>query len=191
MRMFGGYDTSAFDTLDHDVHRMRREPWNPYFSKQSVSRLQPSLIQTVVNKLCDRLAEHEAAGKPVVMVHAYACLTVDVIAEYAFPKGYGFLDRTEFNSEHYQTLMTLSKMCHTLKQFGWLFPFLRSIPMWVTKDTSPETYLGLQLLEDLRQQTAIIQEQRGRPEYKEMTARPSMLAAWLDSDLPEWEKTAD
>jgi cytochrome P450 len=127
MRMVGGYDFSAFDTLDHDVHRMRREPWNPSFSKQSVSRLQPSLIQTGVNKLRDRLAEHQAAGKPVVMAHAYACLTVDVISEYAFPQGYGFLDRTEFNSERYQTLMTRSTMCHTLKQFGWLFPFLSSV----------------------------------------------------------------
>jgi hypothetical protein len=63
--------------------------------------------------------------------------------------------------------------------------------MWVTKYTSPETYLGLQLLEELRQQTAIIQGQSGKPEYKEMTAGPSILAAWLDSDQPEWEKIAD
>ena len=51
MRMFGQSDNSAFDTLDHDKHRMRREPWNPYFSKQSVSRIQPLLMRPVVNNL--------------------------------------------------------------------------------------------------------------------------------------------
>lgn len=39
MRMFGQYDHSGFDTL---------EPWNPYFSKLAVSRLQPLLVCTLV-----------------------------------------------------------------------------------------------------------------------------------------------
>jgi cytochrome P450 len=188
--MFGQSDNSAFDTLDHDKHRMRREPWNPYFSKQSVSRLQPLLIQTAVNKLCDRLAEHQAAGKPVIMTHAYACLTVDVISEYSFPIGYRLLDRPEFDSKNYQAWMALSKISHTLKQFGWLYPLLSSMPLWVTKFTSPETYLILSQTELLYQQTLAIQAQKGRSEYKELTARSSMLAAFLDSDLPEPEKTA-
>ncbi len=87
MRMFGQRDVSAFDTLDHDKHRQRREPWNPYFSKQSVSRLQPLLTQAVVEKLCTRLAEYQAAGKPAVMTHAYSCVTSDIISEYSFPQG--------------------------------------------------------------------------------------------------------
>jgi cytochrome P450 len=70
MRMFGQFDLSVFDTLDHDKHRMRRAPWGPYFSKQSISRLQPSPIQPAVNKLCDKLAQYQAAGKPAVMMDA-------------------------------------------------------------------------------------------------------------------------
>jgi len=89
--MFGQQDVSAFDTLDYDKHRQRREPWNPYFSKQSVSRLQPLLIQAVVNKLCMRLAEYQAAGKPINMVHAFACVTANVVSDYSFPQGYNLL----------------------------------------------------------------------------------------------------
>ena len=120
MRMFGQQDVAAFDTLDHDKHRQRREPWNPFFSKQSVSRLQPLLVQAAVDKLCTRLAEYQRAGKPVVMVYAFSCLTGDIISEYSFPEGYNLLDRPEFDSAHYDAWMNLTKMSHILKQFGWV-----------------------------------------------------------------------
>lgn len=49
MRMFGQYDNPTFNMLDHEKCRMCCEPWN--LSKHSVRRLQPLLIQTVVNNL--------------------------------------------------------------------------------------------------------------------------------------------
>ena len=117
--MFGQSDESAFDTLEHDIHRMRREPWGPYFSKASVSRLQPKLIQNVVDKFCERLAEHQAAGKPVCMTYAYACVTADIISEYSFTKGYNLLDEgPDFDADNYNAWTGLSKMSHLLKQFG-------------------------------------------------------------------------
>lgn len=189
--MFGNQDVSALDTLDHDKHRMRREDWNPYFSKQSVSRLQPLLIQSVVDKFCNRLAEYQAAGKPACMVHAFACVTTDIISEYSFPKGYNLLDRPgPFDAEHYNSWMSLSKFCHLLKQFGWLYPLLNSMPLWVTQWTSPETYLVLCGQNDLLQQTIALAKQRERPDDKKLTTRPSMMEAFLDSSsVPASEKS--
>ena len=80
-----------------------------------MSRLQPLLIQAVVDKLCVRLAEHQAAGKVIAMTHAYACVTTDVISEYSFPQGYDLLDKPDFDSEHYDAWMALSKVSHVLK----------------------------------------------------------------------------
>lgn len=191
MRMFGQRDVSAFDTLDHDKHRQRREPWNPYFSKQSVSRLQPLLIQAVVNKLCMRLAEYQAAGKPINMGHAFSCVTTDVISEYSFPQGYNLLDKPEFDFAHYDE-MALSKFSHVLKQFGWLYPLLDSMPIWVTKHTNKDMYLVLHTQDFLYQQTLALAEQRGNAEYKETTSRPSMMQAFMDSpSLPESEKSPE
>lgn len=191
MRMFGQQDVSAFDTLDHDKHRQRREPWNPYFSKQSVSRLQPLLIQAVLDKLCKRLGEYQRAGKTAVMTPAFACVTTDVISEYSFPKGYNLLDRAEFDSEHYEAWMSLSRVGHLLKQFGWLYPLVDSLPIWVTKLTSPEMYLVLQTQDVLLKQAIVLGRQRGQgsPDYKETTSRPSMMQAFMDSPtLPESER---
>ena len=190
MRMFGQTDVSAFDTLEHDKHRQRREPWNPFFSKQSVSRLQPLLIQGIVDKLCTRLAEYQAAGKPAIMTHAYASVTTDIISEYSFPQGYGLLDNPVFDSEHYDAWMALSKVSHVLKQFGWLYPVLDSMPMWVTKYTSPEMYLVLCTQHNLLQQTNTLIKQRKSRDYKETNTRPSLMEAIMDSpNLLESEKT--
>ena len=197
MRMFGQYDHSAFDTLDHDKHRMRREPWNRFFSKLAVAQLQPLLIQKCVNKLCDRLAERRAAGKTVVMAPAYACLTADVISEYAFPQGYGLLDRPDLQWEMYDAMLVLSKMSHLFKQVGWLFPVINAMPVWLTKWMSPEAYLVVMEHDVLLKQCIEVVEQRKtvgtkEKEDREQTAgRPSMIEAFLDSTLPEAEKAPE
>ncbi|KAL9047230.1 MAG: hypothetical protein Q9214_000141 [Letrouitia sp. 1 TL-2023] len=189
MRMFGQVDTSAFETLDHDLHRVRRAPWNPYFSKQSISRIQPLLIQTAVNKLCDRLADHQEAGKPVIMTNAYACLTTDIISEYAFPEGYDLLSRAEFDEEHYNAWIALSRVSHLMKQFGWLYPFLDSIPEWITKYTSPDFYVVIRQKKYLLEQAKLIIKRREKADYNDKTLRPSLLRSLLDSDLlPDSQK---
>ncbi len=189
--MFGQVDNSAFDTIDHDKHRMRRAPWNPYFSKQAISRIQPLLIQSAVDKLCDRLAEHQAADKAVIMTNAYASLTTDIISEYSFPEGYDLLSLPEFDGDHYHAWMALSRVSHSLKQFPWLYPLLDSIPPWVTKHTSPDFYVVLKQQNYLLDETKKILKQRENVDYKEMTLRPSLIRSLIDSDLlPESEKAA-
>lgn len=86
MCIFGPSDDSIFNTLEHEKHRMRQEPWNSYFSKQSVSRLQPLLIQPLVDKLCNRLSEYKADGRPVKLISAFANLPSDIIFKYGFFK---------------------------------------------------------------------------------------------------------
>ena len=196
MRMFGQSDRATFETLDHDKHRIRREPWNRFFSKSTVARLQPLLIQNCVNKLCDRLAEHRAAGKTVVMTHAYACLTADVISEYGFPKGYRLLDGSELRSEQYDAMMAVTEMCHLFKHFGHLYPVLNAMPLWLTRWMSPDSYLVVRERAALLKQCIDVAEKRktvGNEEKKdrEQTAgRPSMVEAFLDSNLPEADKTS-
>lgn len=45
--------------------------------------------------------------------------------------------------------------------------------MWITKRTSPEIYLVLQSQKILLKQASELSKERGNPDYKETTARPS------------------
>ncbi|KAL8994879.1 MAG: hypothetical protein Q9169_005277 [Polycauliona sp. 2 TL-2023] len=190
MRMFGQKDVSAFGTIDHDIHRQRREIWNSYFSKQSVARLQPRLVQASVNKLCTKIEEYQKARIPVTMVYAFSCLTFDIISEYTFPEGFKTLDRPRFDSAHYEACMAMSSLSHSLKQFGWLLPLIKSTPMWITKWTNSGLYLMMQTQKALLERAIQISEERGKPDSKAKSTGPSMLEAFMDSStLPESEKT--
>ncbi|KAL8819254.1 MAG: hypothetical protein Q9191_007773 [Dirinaria sp. TL-2023a] len=189
--MFGPVNHSIFDTLEHDHHRVRRGPWSPYFSKQAVARLQPLLLQPLANKFCDRLAGYQSAEKPVVMTNAFADLSSDVISEYSFPQGHGNLDQSQFHGSDHHALMAFSKLSHLLKQFNWLYLVLLSIPLWITRYASPLVYqFSCQQIRLLQQANETV-KQRGNPDCKETTARPSLMHTFLESDIPESEKTAE
>lgn len=91
-----GTTGAAVGTTDHELHRMRRSALNPFFSKQTVMRLEP-IIKTHVDHLHRRLNEFFGTGQVVNLSDAFTCLSADVIGSYAFGKEYGFLDSKDFN----------------------------------------------------------------------------------------------
>jgi cytochrome P450 len=45
---------SAFGTLDHDLHRIRRNAMNKFFSRAQITRLEPEMLK-LTQLLCDKL----------------------------------------------------------------------------------------------------------------------------------------
>jgi hypothetical protein len=81
--MMAGAPRSAFSTLDHDVHKMRRGALNPFFSKRMVNKLEPRIVGKV-SILCERFKEC-MADKRVIHLHtACSAFTMDVISEYCY-----------------------------------------------------------------------------------------------------------
>jgi cytochrome P450 len=73
---------SAFATVDHRLHRIRRAAVNPFFSKQAVARLEP-MLNFMIEKFCRRIEEHRKLAKPMPIRRAYMCLATDIITLYA------------------------------------------------------------------------------------------------------------
>ena len=134
-KMFGN-PKSMIGTVPHDHHRLRRAAINPYFSKQSVARLEPT-IQSLIDALCARFREFQQSGEVLNLGCAYSALTTDVITEYCFARSYGFLGRKDFGWEWARVLLQASEMSHLLKQFGWLYPTLNAMPNWLVQWTNP------------------------------------------------------
>lgn len=190
MRMFGRTNQSVFDTIDHDLHRRRRQPWAPFFSKQSVERLQP-LIQTKIDRLCERIAEYQAVGKPAIMMHAYSSLTVDIISDYSFPEGYNFLDQPEFPHALFDQFMSLFTMCHFFKHFNWLVPILDFMPTWLAQHVNSHTHRIIQMREHLLSQAVDVIKRQDHLDFKQSTGRLSLMHAILSSDLADVDKSAE
>ena len=94
--------------MDHNLHRLRRQALNPFFSKAAVSKLEP-VIQAHVDHLVERL--HDAAGicRPVSLSDAFTALSADVIGSYAFGSSYNLLDHKDFEPG-WRKFMTVSTM---------------------------------------------------------------------------------
>jgi Cytochrome P450 len=134
-KMFGN-SRSMLGTLPHAHHRLRRAALNPYFSKQSVAQLEP-MICRVVENLCRRFREARETGEPVNLGYAFAALTMDVITEYSFSKSYGCVDAPDFSHQWPDIIDAVSEATHINKQFGWLLPLMKMMPLWVVRATNP------------------------------------------------------
>ena len=190
MGMFGAIGTSVFTTLQHDIHRIRRAPWAPHFSKQVIRSIQPHLIQTCVNQMCQKLSEYQGRGKPVVMIYAWSTLIADIISEYSFPHGYGLLDKAEFDEENFGSLKAFTKTLHPLRHFHWLFSIMEAMPLWLTEIIAPPFGLTLRERDRLEIEAKAMRTQSGSTFEKHIRSRPSLLQALTDTDLlPELEKS--
>ncbi|KAL8720317.1 MAG: hypothetical protein Q9225_002804 [Loekoesia sp. 1 TL-2023] len=150
MRMFGVRYT-FFATLDHDLHRMRRNAFAHYLSKASLQRLEPG-IQSMVDFMVYRLNEIKGTGKVINLLDLFACLTGDVIGQYAFANPYGLLNNPDFSPHWHQMMMSVSMNGHLLKQFGFLMPLMKTMPEWLVKMTTPGTMMLINFQRGFRNQ---------------------------------------
>ena len=136
MKAFG-LRTAFFVTPSHELHRIRRGIFAHYLSKATLQRLEPG-IQSVMDKLVSRFEDLKGSSRNVNLLDAYACLTGDVIGQYAFAQTYGFLDDPDFSPWWHQLMIDVSQNGHVLKQFGWIMPLTQAMPDWLVKLVQPQ-----------------------------------------------------
>lgn len=161
-KMFGIH--SAFlVTESHELHRIRRNALAHYFSKQSLRDLEPG-VQSQVDKLVSRLQGLKGTGTAVNLLDVYACLTGDIIGQYAFARPYGFLDDPDFSPYWHNIMIEVSQNGHILKQFGWMLPLMQSMPDWMVKKTNPQMMTLINFQRGFRKQIVEVKESIARGE---------------------------
>lgn len=66
---------SALATINHEHHRLRRSALNPFFSTQTVRKLQP-VIEERVDALLGRLLDHgQRAKEPLDVMYPFSAFT--------------------------------------------------------------------------------------------------------------------
>ena len=94
---------------------------------------------SVIDIMLARMHALKGTGKVVNMLDMYACMTADVVGQYAFAEPYGLLEDPDFSPHWHDTLMDVSKNGHVAKQFGFLLPMMKTMPDWMVKLTAPGT----------------------------------------------------
>ncbi|KAL8688131.1 MAG: hypothetical protein Q9218_005875, partial [Villophora microphyllina] len=183
-----GTPHSLLATIEHDVHRRRRNAYASYFSKQSINRYS-GVIQEAVKKVCTRFEEHRMKGEKINLMHAYCAMAGDVVSGYCFPKSYGLLDQPNFAPDYHDLWISILSNSHVLKQFPWIFPLMLSFPDWFVERFLHDIAVTYKWQREWRKQIQAVKSGDDADDREKRGGRSSIFEAALDSDLPPFDKS--
>lgn len=178
----GGADGSSFATVSHEHHRQRKGAIAPFFSKRSITQLEP-VIAEKVDKLSARFDKIAENGEVVRLDVALMALTIDIICDYAFASDRKYLDEPDFKLQWKETLQGVFQVGALNRQLPWILPLTQSLPLSVVSALDPGVGFMLHWQNAVRKEVKPILE--GKSEGR------TIFHSLRDSDLPPEEKTLD
>lgn len=123
------FDGSHLLTADHDLHRRRRKPLEPFFSRMGISRLQPMLAEVALH-LETRIRDLKGSGKVIRLDHAFSAFSGDIIGRICLDDGSGarFLDDPDFSPEWYDVINSIVRSIPLFTGFPWFVRVISVIP---------------------------------------------------------------
>ncbi|KAL5610623.1 hypothetical protein FOBRF1_006740 [Fusarium oxysporum] len=169
-------------TVDHDVHRLRRNILNPYFSKRAVAMLEP-LINDKVDRLCGRLAE--SVG-PVDLDAAMAALTADIVSIYFYGKDFNYLAAKDFKFVVRDAIIGLIGFYHFTRFVPTVANLINSLPIPIVRMIQPGAAALLESQQDIK-----VEIQQSLNEEDNVKSKSVIVGALGDPDIPAEQKTLD
>lgn len=124
-------------TVDHTVHKNRRQPVSPFFSKVKVSNQQDMIVRHA-EVLFGRLSRFSGSRETVDLGAAFTAFVRDVINEYLFGKHYNDLAKEEFDPVMVVAAQAAGLMWRISKFIRFFGPVMQSIPpRWIMAVSDP------------------------------------------------------
>ncbi|KAJ9613905.1 hypothetical protein H2200_002041 [Cladophialophora chaetospira] len=185
-----GMPGAGASTNPHDLHRARRAALSPYFSMQSVRKLQ-SVIEEKANLVMKRLkgfGQEEGAKekKPLGLEPVFAAYAYDVVTQYSFARSAGHLEAEDFDPWMIKAAVGTGAFGQIAKQMYWLFWLLLNTPEWIVKQLDVNASRFWQFKRDIATQIEEIRD--GVNTSHEKAAHTTIFHDMLNSSLPEAEK---
>ncbi|KEY73624.1 hypothetical protein S7711_09562 [Stachybotrys chartarum IBT 7711] len=130
-----GAPSSTLAETDPVKHRARRQPLESLFSRQSILRLEPTVLSKI-DFACQRFDELYKAGKPVRAELAFKSLSFDIVSEFCFGSGLGALHDDDFTSDPVRVFRAYLHCLHIIKAFPLVRTISQSLPLWLARAVS-------------------------------------------------------
>ncbi|KAI9664637.1 MAG: hypothetical protein M1821_006083 [Bathelium mastoideum] len=131
-----GTQNSIVATVDHDLHRRRRNTINAFFSSASIRRLEP-IMQESMSKLLSRMEAAGKTGEILPMHYVLKACTSDIITKYAFGDSFHFLDEEDYAIPYMTATDVYHLFNHAFCHFPWVGTLIASAPTWAIKAFIP------------------------------------------------------
>jgi cytochrome P450 len=176
---------SIFATPQYHIHRRRKAPLLPLFSKKRISDFQP-VIGEKLDLLCSKIDQY-LDGRPFAINRALTAFSGDVITTYVFGQSYQHLESPDFKDTFQEPFMAASEAGHVALQFKFIYPLMEALPEWLVLKMQPQIHLILQLAKDFDTKLKAIVAGTA----KENLDQPTILYEMLRSELPPEDKQID
>lgn len=178
---------STFNTIDADLHKLRRGAIAPFFSKRSILALEP-MLKDKVDKVCTRLTEFQKIKQPIDLRLLFSCMTTDIITEYAFPHCFDLLSSPDLAPEWRETFASGLRNFQWFKHYPFLWQVIRSIPDKAMTWLSPDMKITIDWERGNQKLVREIVDSHD-PHQKPSEKYPTIFHEILSSDLPSEEKS--
>ena len=108
---------SLFNMTDRSAAKIRKDMFQPYFSKGAIQRLE-SMIKSKVARFLTVLDGASSGDKSMDLSLGFSCMTADIVTQYCTQKPLGALDAPDFQ---FPPILRISGLLEA-SPFGWYFP---------------------------------------------------------------------
>jgi cytochrome P450 len=123
-------------TVEHDIHRRRRNSLSSFFSGASVRRLEP-IMKEQVEQMFTRMEESGNREEVVEMHRIFKACASDVITLYAFGDSFHFMHERDYGRRYFDASDKLNTLTHIFGNFPLLRTFAGTAPDWAMKGLFP------------------------------------------------------
>ncbi|PGH03869.1 hypothetical protein GX51_03857 [Blastomyces parvus] len=184
---FGPYP-AVIGTASHELHRIRRSPLNPYFSKKSVNDLFLVMCRPIMI-ICKRLDEACKTGETINMKYIYAAVTLDIINDYCFARSPENVLKPDFGRKSFDDVDSFAAISLLNIHIPWLMRLSYSLPDRLNKFLAPALADILDYRMDVSRQVENIRD--GKDKSYENAGHRTLIHELLESKLPASELKRD
>ncbi|KAJ5808865.1 cytochrome P450 [Penicillium riverlandense] len=181
-----GFDGSHTMTENHDLHRRRRKPFEPFFSRMGIDKMEPMIIEEA-KLLNDRLVELKGSGNVVRLDHVFSAFAGDVIGRICCESPPDMMNHPEFGKEWHNLIENIVRQLLLFMHIPQLVTLASMIPTGFLLRVYPGA-AGFNLFRQLATKHIIDAKQDNFSKEKvEKNSKSSVFRYIITSEIPESE----
>ena len=114
------FEGSHFLSTGHELHRRRRRPLEPFFSRSGVRKLEPMVADVCEKLVVEKFGRLAGTGKVVRLDHAFVAFSGDIITRLCLDDPPNFVDEPDFAPEWFELFQAIIKSLPIFMSFPWL-----------------------------------------------------------------------
>ncbi|KAL9094343.1 MAG: hypothetical protein Q9165_003484 [Trypethelium subeluteriae] len=180
---------AAVFTADHEIHKRRRAPLNPFLSQPAVAK-RMDLVQDKIALLQNRISDLAERRTAFNIGNAFSAMTVDIVTDYVMGQSYNSLTFPDFNANFVRMLQAAGTIWRYNKHIPFLGYMMRLMPLSLVEkigDDKTKSFLTFMKVSEARTQDIMDSHHAGK---RDLSADPPTLVDEIISapNLPSFEK---